>query len=131
MISQNLANLAKTSQLKAEPPSRKEFDDLVRSARARLKDAHIETLSIESRFDLGYNGAVMDEVALPSHRNIDLQLQPLLALHTRHHFGFGKAPTHHIPLIADIFSLWQETGLPVAACATSYASQQNNACQKN
>lgn len=53
MTSQNLANLAKTGQLKAEPPSRKEFDGLVRSAHARLKDAHLETLSIESRFDLG------------------------------------------------------------------------------
>jgi hypothetical protein len=57
MTSQNLANLAKTGQLKAEAPSRKEFDGLVRSARARLKDAHIETLSIESRFDLGYNAS--------------------------------------------------------------------------
>lgn len=36
MTSQNLANLAKTGQLKAEPPSRKEFDGLVRSAHARL-----------------------------------------------------------------------------------------------
>ncbi|WP_232504434.1 hypothetical protein [Sulfuricella denitrificans] len=44
MTSQNLANLAKTGQLKAEAPSRKEFDGLVRSACARLKDAHIETL---------------------------------------------------------------------------------------
>lgn len=33
------------------------FDGLVRSASARLKDAHIETLSIESRFDLGYNAS--------------------------------------------------------------------------
>jgi hypothetical protein len=57
MTSQNLANLAKTGQLKAEAPSRKEFEGLVRSARARLKDAHIETLSIESRFDLGYNAS--------------------------------------------------------------------------
>ncbi|GAO36087.1 hypothetical protein SCT_1486 [Sulfuricella sp. T08] len=57
MTSQNLANLAKTGQLKAEAPSRKEFEGLVRSARARLKDAHIKTLSIESRFDLGYNAS--------------------------------------------------------------------------
>ena len=49
---QNLAKLAKTGQLKAEPPSRKEFAGLLRSARARLTDAHMETLSIESRFDL-------------------------------------------------------------------------------
>jgi hypothetical protein len=59
MTSQNQANLAKTGQLKAEAPSRKEFDGLVRSARARLKDAHMETLSIESRFDLGYNAPML------------------------------------------------------------------------
>jgi hypothetical protein len=57
MTSQNLANLVKTNQLKTEPPSRKEFDGLAHSARARLKDAHVETLTIESRFDLGYNAA--------------------------------------------------------------------------
>ena len=65
MTFQNLANLAKTGQLKAEAPSRKEFDGLVRSARARLKDAHIETLSIESRFDLGYNASHALALARP------------------------------------------------------------------
>jgi hypothetical protein len=43
--------------LKAEPPDVKEFAGLVRSGLARLKDAAIPSLSLESRFDLGYNAA--------------------------------------------------------------------------
>ena len=43
--------------LKAEAPDAKEFAGLKRSGLARLKDAGIDTLSLESRFDLGYNAA--------------------------------------------------------------------------
>jgi len=43
--------------LRAEPPDKKEFEGLVRSGRARLRDALNTTLSIESRFDLAYNAA--------------------------------------------------------------------------
>lgn len=43
--------------LRAEPPDKKEFEGLVRSAHARLRDALNTTLSIESRFDLAYNAA--------------------------------------------------------------------------
>jgi hypothetical protein len=57
MTSQNLKNLVKTGLLKQEPGNQKEFDGLLRSAHARLVDAHNETLSIESRFDLAYNAA--------------------------------------------------------------------------
>ena len=57
MTSQNLENLVKTGQLKREPGDQKEFDGLVRSARARLTDAHNNQLAIESRFDLAYNAA--------------------------------------------------------------------------
>ncbi|MEO7030778.1 MAG: hypothetical protein ABI351_14475 [Herbaspirillum sp.] len=53
----NLENLVKTGGLKAEPPSRSEFDGLLRSARVRLADAHLENLSMESRFDLAYNAS--------------------------------------------------------------------------
>lgn len=43
--------------LRAEPPDAGEFNGLLRSARARLKDAGNASLSLESRFDLGYNAA--------------------------------------------------------------------------
>lgn len=57
MTSPNLQNLVKTGHLKLEPGDQREFDGLVRSARARLTDAHNEQLSLESRFDLAYNAA--------------------------------------------------------------------------
>lgn len=43
--------------LRAEPPDAAEFAGLVRSGVARLTDAGMPTLSLESRFDLGYNAA--------------------------------------------------------------------------
>jgi hypothetical protein len=43
--------------LRAEPPDAAEFAGLLRSGRARLKDAGNKSLALESRFDLGYNGA--------------------------------------------------------------------------
>lgn len=57
MTSQNLDNLVRIRQLKAEPPDQREVDGLVRSALVRLKDAEIPSLSIEGRFDLAYNAA--------------------------------------------------------------------------
>jgi len=52
-----LDNLVAIGQLKNEPFSQTEFDGLVQSGRARLQDAHNDTLAIESRFDLAYNAA--------------------------------------------------------------------------
>lgn len=43
--------------LRAEPPDAAEFAGLLRSARARVKDAGVKALSLESRFDLAYNAA--------------------------------------------------------------------------
>lgn len=43
--------------LKAEPSDAKEFAGLRRSGLARLKDAGTPSLSLESRFDVGYNAA--------------------------------------------------------------------------
>lgn len=43
--------------LRAEPPDQREFEGLIRSGHARLRDALNESLSIESRFDLAYNAA--------------------------------------------------------------------------
>jgi hypothetical protein len=57
MTSLHLENLLKTGNLKAEPPDQNEFNGLLRSAKARLTDAHNGSLSIESRFDLAYNAS--------------------------------------------------------------------------
>jgi hypothetical protein len=52
-----LDNLVRIRQLKVEPPTQAEIDGLLRSGNARLRDARIQTLSFDSRFDLGYNAA--------------------------------------------------------------------------
>jgi hypothetical protein len=52
---ENLAGPGKA--LRAEPPDAKEFAGLLRSGVSRLKDAGNKGLSLESRFDLGYNAA--------------------------------------------------------------------------
>ncbi len=57
MTSQQFENLVNIGQLKVEPSDRREFNGLLRSGRARLKDARLDVLSNESRFDLAYNPA--------------------------------------------------------------------------
>ena len=54
---QQLENLVRIGQLKAEPAAQVELDGLLRSGRARITDAENTQLSIESRFDLAYNAA--------------------------------------------------------------------------
>jgi hypothetical protein len=56
MSSANLASLAHAGQLKAEPPSRKEFEGLLKLGHAHLADSR-KDLSLESRFDLAYAAA--------------------------------------------------------------------------
>ena len=69
--------------LKAELPDAREFTGLKRSGVARLKDAGTPSLSLESRFDLGYNAAhALCSAALrwhgyrSSNRTIVFQLLP-------------------------------------------------------
>jgi len=57
MTLENLKNLARVGQLKAEPPDQRELDGLVRSAKVRLADAKNVSLAPDSRFDLAYNAA--------------------------------------------------------------------------
>jgi hypothetical protein len=47
--------------LRQEAPDEQETEGLVRTGRARLKDAANASLAIESRFDLAYNAADVDE----------------------------------------------------------------------
>ncbi len=69
--------------LKAEPVDPVEFAGLVRTAKARLADAGNSALTLESRFDLGYNAAhALCLAALrshgyrPVHRYIVFQVLP-------------------------------------------------------
>lgn len=57
MISKSFDNLVKIGQIKEEPYNQTEYNGLVNSGKARLKDAKIDSLSPESRFDLAYNAA--------------------------------------------------------------------------
>lgn len=52
-----LDNLVRIRQLKAEPGTPSEVDGLLRSGHARLTDAQLKGLSLDSRFDLAYNAA--------------------------------------------------------------------------
>ncbi|WP_461481831.1 hypothetical protein [Porticoccus sp.] len=52
-----LDNLVRVGQLKEEPPDLREFNGLVSSGTVRLKDAKLNQISLESRFDLAYNAA--------------------------------------------------------------------------
>lgn len=57
MGKQELDNLVKIQRLKAEPPTRSEYNGMVISARKRLIDAQREDLDPDSRFDLAYGAA--------------------------------------------------------------------------
>lgn len=57
MTQERLENLLRIGKLKAEPPDQQEFDGLLRSAQARLKDAALPGLSADGRFDLAYGAA--------------------------------------------------------------------------
>ena len=57
MTSPELERLAELGALKREPPARREYERLVSSGQARLRDASKTDLTLESRFDLAYNAA--------------------------------------------------------------------------
>ena len=57
MTHPELDNLVRSGQLKTEPAAEGEIQGLLRSGQRRLDDAGRTALSLESRFDLGYNAA--------------------------------------------------------------------------
>ena len=57
MGSQELDNLVRTGNLKAEAASRSEFKGMVKSARRGLADAHNESIATDSQFDLAVEAA--------------------------------------------------------------------------
>jgi hypothetical protein len=54
---EQLENLVRAGEHRAEPPVRGEIEGLLESGRARLADAARTDLSLQSRFDLAYNAA--------------------------------------------------------------------------
>jgi len=57
MTLEYLDNLVKIKQLKTEPPDQIEFDGMLTSAKRRLQDSRLESLSEDSRFSLAYGAA--------------------------------------------------------------------------
>ena len=57
MGKQELDNLVKIGNLKAEPASKKEFEGMVASARRSLTDAQNESIETDSQFTLAYGAA--------------------------------------------------------------------------
>jgi len=83
-MTSSLENLAASGQLHPEPFDEREYAGLVASGRIRLADAENASLSLESRFDLGYNAAhALCLAALrrrgfrPSNRYVVFQAVPL------------------------------------------------------
>src|SRR5580704_16963358 len=57
MGQQELDNLVKIEKLKAEAPSRQEYDGMIKSARRGLADSQNESLETDSQFDLACEAA--------------------------------------------------------------------------
>jgi hypothetical protein len=57
MVKPELENLVKIKQLKAEPPLRKEYDGMLKSAQRALTDAQNESIEKDSQFDLAVEAA--------------------------------------------------------------------------
>ena len=93
-----------------EPPDAKEFTGLLRSGRARLQDASVAGLSLESRFDLAYNAAhALCLAALrysgyrPQHRYIVFQVVP-------HTLGLGPEVWRVLSKCHDVRNLGEYEG---------------------
>jgi len=57
MAKPELDNLVKIERLKAEPPLRKEYDGMLKSAQRGLADAQNESIDPDSQFDLAVEAA--------------------------------------------------------------------------
>lgn len=96
--------------LTAEPPDAKEFVGLLRSGKARLQDAAVAGLALESRFDLAYNAAhALCLAALrysgyrPQHRYLVFQVLP-------HTLGLGPEVWRVLSKCHDVRNLGEYEG---------------------
>jgi hypothetical protein len=72
MSTPELDNLVRIGTLKAEPPSRKEFDGMLTSARRGLADAPNESIETDSQFDLAYSRPRSRARATPARPSEDI-----------------------------------------------------------
>lgn len=59
----SLENLLKIGQLKAHPPEGEEIERLLAAAQRNLRDAHVTSISPETRFDAAYKAIMQSALA--------------------------------------------------------------------
>jgi len=87
--STSLDRLVQIGSLKREPGDQLEFDGLLRSGQARLTDAQLPALSIESRFDLAYNASHAFALAALRHGGYRSENRYLVFQCLPHTLGLG------------------------------------------
>jgi len=102
LTSPQFENLVNIGQLKTEPGDQTEFDGLVNSGRLRLKDARLNTLSLESRFDLAYNAA--HALALAALRWQGYRSDNRYIFFNVCHIPWGETPKCGVSLLTAIIS---------------------------
>src|ERR1043165_3802209 len=91
MPSQQLDNLVRIGQLKAEAVTQAELDGLLRSGTARITDAENLQLSLESSFDLAYNAAHAFSLAALRHHGYRSDNRYLVFQSLQHTLGLAPA----------------------------------------
>jgi hypothetical protein len=91
MGKQELDNLVRIGKLKAEAPSRKEFDGMLASARRGLLDAQNESIETDSQFDLAYGAAHRFALAALRHQGYRSQDRITVFQTLVHTLGTGSA----------------------------------------
>lgn len=59
----SLENLLRIGQLKAHPPDAAEIEQLLVAARRNVRDAHVTSISAETRFDAAYKAIMQSALA--------------------------------------------------------------------
>lgn len=91
MGKQELDNLVRIGNFKAEAASRKEFDGMVKSARRGLADAENESIETDSQFDLAYEAAHKFALAALRHQGYRSENRITVFQALVHTLGTGNA----------------------------------------
>lgn len=90
MTLEKLDNLVKIGDLKVEPPDQDEFDGMVVSAKRRLQDSQVESLSDEGKFSLAYGAAHALSLAAMRWHGYRSENRYLVFQCLQHTVGFDK-----------------------------------------